>query len=157
MNQHISAAIQVITFKKMSGIKLDLPVARAPEIDAALASNAVCAISVSGGKDSVAAGLATWAHLDLIGHTGPRILIHADLGVVEWKDSLPCCERLAAHLGAELLVVKRKAGDMMDRWEGRWVNNVARYNDLSCVKLILPWSTPSMRFCTSRCSQALFL
>lgn len=100
-------------------------------------------------KDSVAVALATVAYLDKIGHTGPRVLIHADLGVVEWKDSLPCCERLAEKLGMELMVVRRKAGDMMQRWEGRWRNNVQRFADLSCVKLILPWSTPSMRFCTS--------
>ena len=52
--------------------------------------------------------LASWAmdlfmgmdavHLDRIGHTGPRLLIHADLGSVEWRDSLPTCERLAARL-----------------------------------------------------------
>lgn len=140
---------QPVNFLRKLVPQLGLPVSTAPEIEAALAANAVCAVSISGGKDSVAAAIATWKHLDLIGHTGPRVLIHADLGVVEWKDSLPCCERLAAYLGAELLVVRRKAGDMMDRWEGRWTNNVIRYNDLSCVKLILPWSTPSMRFCTS--------
>ena len=118
-------------------------------VSALLAANAVVAVGVSGGKDSQACALAVAAHLDAIGHTGPRVLVHSDLGVVEWKDSLPTCERLAAHLGWELIVVRRKAGDMLDRWRGRWANNVARYRDLECVKLILPWSTPSMRFCTS--------
>jgi len=37
----------------------------------------------------------------------------------------------------------------VDRWRLRWENNVRRYAELSCVKLILPWSTASMRFCTS--------
>jgi len=32
---------------------------------------------------------------------------------------------------------------------------VARYVDLSCVKMILPWSTPSMRFCTSELKAAV--
>ncbi len=41
------------------------------------------AVGVSGGKDSQAAAMATFAHLDDIGHVGPRILIHADLGFVE--------------------------------------------------------------------------
>lgn len=155
MTQQLSPSIQAIQFVRNAPPQLNLPVTRSADVDAALAANAVCAISVSGGKDSDAAALATWAHLDRIGHAGPRILIHADLGVVEWKDSLPSCERLAAHLGAELVVVRRKAGDMMDRWEGRWANNVTRYNDLSCVKLILPWSTPSMRFCTSELKSAV--
>ena len=125
------------------------PITTAPEIDMALLKGAVIAIGVSGGKDSDACALATMAYLNVIGHTGPRVIIHADLGVVEWKDSLPCCERLAEKLGLELIVCRRAAGDMMDRWEGRWKNNTVRYRDLSCVKVILPWSTPSMRFCTS--------
>lgn len=31
----------------------------------------------------------------------------------------------------------------------RWADNVERYVNLSCVKVILPWSTPAMRFCRS--------
>jgi 3'-phosphoadenosine 5'-phosphosulfate sulfotransferase (PAPS reductase)/FAD synthetase len=44
---------------------------------------------------------------------------------------------------------------MMDRWLTRWANNVQRYADLSCVKLILPWSTAAMRFCTSELKTAI--
>jgi 3'-phosphoadenosine 5'-phosphosulfate sulfotransferase (PAPS reductase)/FAD synthetase len=124
-------------------------VATTPEIDGLLSRDCVVAVGVSGGKDSQACALAVASHLDAIGHRGRRVLIHADLGRIEWAESLPVCERLAAHLGWELLVVRRKAGDMIDRWRGRWTNNVARYAKLECVKLILPWSTPSMRFCTS--------
>ena len=120
-----------------------------PEVDALLTAGAAVAVGVSGGKDSHACALAVARHLDRIGHDGPRILIHADLGMVEWKDSLPSCERLADHIGWELVVVRRQAGGMMERWEKRWANNVDRYRALDCVKLILPWSTPSMRFCTS--------
>lgn len=120
-----------------------------------LATNAVVAIGVSGGKDSVAAAFAVVEHLDRIGHTGPRLLIHADLGAIEWRDSLPTCERLAEATGLELVVVRRKAGGMIERWQKRWRDNVARYRDLSCVKLILPWSTPAMRFCTSELKVAV--
>jgi hypothetical protein len=52
--------------------------------------------------------LALIPYLDAIGHHGPRVLIHSDLGQVEWKDSLPTCERLAARLGLELIVVRRQ-------------------------------------------------
>ncbi|MDR5776369.1 MULTISPECIES: hypothetical protein [unclassified Caballeronia] len=124
-------------------------VALTPEVASLLTTDAVVAIGVSGGKDSVACALAVARHLDTIGHNGPRILVHSELGRVEWKDSGPACERLAAHLGWELLTLQRQAGDMLARWEKRWSNNVERYRDLSCVRLILPWSTPSMRFCTS--------
>jgi 3'-phosphoadenosine 5'-phosphosulfate sulfotransferase (PAPS reductase)/FAD synthetase len=130
------------------------------KLEDALMANAPVAIGVSGGKDSCAAAIATIEHLDAIGHTGPRILVHADLGdknpalSVEWTDSLPTCQRLAAHLGVELLIVRRAAGGMMKRWQGRWANNVRRYANLECVKIILPWSTPSMRFCTSELKSA---
>lgn len=107
------------------------------------------AIGVSGGKDSMACALRTTAYLDDIGHQGPRVLAHADLGAIEWTDSLPACQRLAEHLGLELIVVRRAAGDMLTRWQQRWRANTLRYRELSCVRLILPWSTPSMRFCTS--------
>jgi 3'-phosphoadenosine 5'-phosphosulfate sulfotransferase (PAPS reductase)/FAD synthetase len=130
-------------------------VAATPEVDALLSSDAVVAVGVSGGKDSVAVALAVARHLDDIGHTGPRVLIHSDLGRVEWKESLPACERLAARLGWELIVVRRNAGDMLARWEGRWKANLRRYAELECVKLILPWSTPSMRFCTSELKTAV--
>lgn len=130
-------------------------VALPPDVSALLAADAVVAIGVSGGKDSVACALAVARHLDAIGHTGPRILVHSDLGRVEWKDSGPACERLAAHLGWELLTLQRQAGDMLARWEKRWSNNVERYRDLACVRLILPWSTPSMRFCTSELKGSL--
>lgn len=125
------------------------PINTDPSIDILLQANAPVAVGVSGGKDSQAAALATFAHLDKIGHRGPRVLIHSDLGSVEWRESLPVCERLAEHLGAELIVVRREAGDLMDRWEARWASSVRRYVNLETVTLVLPWSTPAMRFCTS--------
>lgn len=130
-------------------------IALAPDVDALLAAGAPVAVGVSGGKDSQACALVVARHLDAIGHTGPRVLVHSDLGRVEWKASLPTCETLAAHLGWELLTVRRAAGDLMDRWLTRWKNNVYRYSTLECVKLILPWSTPSMRFCTSELKTAV--
>lgn len=122
--------------------------ATTPEVDHMLQAHAVVAIGVSGGKDSDAVALAVARHLDRIGHQGPRVLIHSDLGRVEWEQSLPHCEQLAATLGWELMVVRRSAGDLMQRWESRWAANLQRYQDLSCVTLILPWSTPALRFCT---------
>ena len=120
-----------------------------PFIDELLREDAPVAIGVSGGKDSQAAALATFRRLDALGHGGPRLLVHSDLGSVEWNDSLPTCDRLARHLGAELLVVKRKAGDLMARWIARWNSSVLRYEELSTVTLVPCWSTPTMRFCTS--------
>ncbi len=124
-------------------------IATFPSIDELLSSNAPVAVGVSGGKDSQAAAIATCKHLDKIGHNGPRILIHADLGTVEWNDSLPVCEVLADHLRTDMVVVRRKAGGLMERWESHWASSVERYQSLSTVTLVPCWSTPAMRFCTS--------
>jgi 3'-phosphoadenosine 5'-phosphosulfate sulfotransferase (PAPS reductase)/FAD synthetase len=126
-----------------------------PAVDAALATNSPVAVGVSGGKDSTVAAFETFAHLDRIGHTGPRLLIHADLGMVEWGDSEDICRRLADRLGTELAVVRRAKGGLMERWEQRWRDNVARYVDLLCVQLIMPWSAPGLRFCTSELKTAV--
>ena len=131
------------------------PLALSPEVDAILHLDAPVAIGVSGGKDSCAVALATVEHLNDMHHIGPRVLVHSDLGRTEWKASLPTCERLARTLGVELMVVRRATGDMMDRWLTRWENNLTRYCNLQCVRLILPWSTPSMRFCTSEMKTAV--
>lgn len=130
-------------------------IATTPTITTLLSAHAPVAIGVSGGKDSDAAAFATVEHLAAIGHAGPRVLIHADLGRTEWSESLPQCERLAQRLGIELIIVRRQAGDMLDRWLTRWSNNVERYVNLECVKLILPWSTAAMRFCTSEMKTAI--
>lgn len=124
-------------------------IAITPEIAALIASDAPVAIGVSGGKDSQAAALGTFAHLDSVGHNGPRILVHADLGSVEWDDSLRICKELAHYLGCDLIVVRRKGGGLMERWESRWVSSQTRYEMLSTVTLVPCWSTPGMRFCTS--------
>jgi 3'-phosphoadenosine 5'-phosphosulfate sulfotransferase (PAPS reductase)/FAD synthetase len=114
-----------------------------------IAAGSPVAIGVSGGKDSQASALAVCDHLDRAGHTGPRLLVHSDLGVVEWRDSLPACRELADHLGLELVVLRRAKGDLMQRWESRWASSMARYEDLATVTLVPCWSTPSLRFCTS--------
>jgi 3'-phosphoadenosine 5'-phosphosulfate sulfotransferase (PAPS reductase)/FAD synthetase len=126
-----------------------IPIATTPEIQSLISSGSPVAIGVSGGKDSQAAALATFEALDDAGHAGPRVLIHSDLGSVEWSASLDVCRQLAAFLGAELIVVRRDRGDLMDRWESRWQSSVTRYQDLSTVTLVPCWSTPSLRFCTS--------
>jgi len=118
-----------------------------PEVDALLAANVPVCIGVSGGKDSHAVALEMSRYL--ADYTGPKLLIHADLGSVEWADSLPSCQRIADCIGWELITTRRAAGGMMERWESRWQSSIRRYLELSTVALVLPWSTPSMRFCTS--------
>jgi 3'-phosphoadenosine 5'-phosphosulfate sulfotransferase (PAPS reductase)/FAD synthetase len=122
-------------------------------IEALIAVDAPVAFGISGGKDSDAMVLDCMRHLDERGHKGERVLIHSHLGRIEHYSALSHCRKLAEKTRLELIIV-RPPNEMIDRWKVRWRNNVARYANLECVKLILPWSTPSMRFCTSEEKEA---
>lgn len=126
-----------------------------PEIEA-LIMECIIAIGISGGKDSGALALSLTKYLDAIGHPREkRILMHSDLGLIEWPESIEWCHKTSEATGTPLCVVRRNAGDMIERWETRWERNWARYMKLECMKLILPWSTPAMRFCTSELKTAV--
>jgi 3'-phosphoadenosine 5'-phosphosulfate sulfotransferase (PAPS reductase)/FAD synthetase len=120
-----------------------------PFIDNLIDRGAPILICVSGGKDSRLAAEAATAYARSRNHTGEIKLVYSDLGRVVWSDAQEQCRGLANRLGLELVIVRREAGGLMERWQKRWADNVTRYRELSCVKVILPWSTPSMRFCTS--------
>ncbi|TXG82789.1 MAG: hypothetical protein E6R14_06465 [Thermomicrobiales bacterium] len=131
-----------------------LSIASSPEIELALAAAAPVFIGVSGGKDSQALSYRTIAYLDEVGHSGYRYLIHADLGRIEWRESLPVCERIARRTGLELIVVRRRAGGLIERWQSRWEANCRRYQNLDCVTLVMPWSSAVWRLCTSELKTA---
>lgn len=120
-----------------------------PEVDQLIDANAPIIICVSGGKDSRLSAEQTIAHARGRNHKGRILLCYSDLGMTVWHDARWQCQQLADRLGVDLQVVARKSGGLMERWEKRWMDNRTRYEDLLCVKLILPWSTPTMRFCTS--------
>lgn len=63
------------------------PAETTPLVSDLLSKGSPVAIGVSGGKDSTITAFVTQAYLQSIGHTGPVILIHSDLGRVEHKDS----------------------------------------------------------------------
>ena len=126
------------------------PIALDATIQRALQANAVVAISVSGGKDSDSCAIATDRYLDSIGHDpARRLLIHADLGQIEWSQTRDQCAHLARHLGRQLITVERPAGGMIERWQRRWELARARYATLRTVHLVSPWSSKNNRFCTS--------
>lgn len=126
------------------------PIAIDPAILAAIAQNAWVAFSLSGGKDSTMAAWVATDLLDRLGHSRDRrVAIHADLGRAEWRSTLAMVEAVADHLGVPLLVVRRSAGDMVARWEQRFESGKARYAALETYNLIGPWSSSSLRFCTS--------
>lgn len=141
-------AQHIIQWRRPGGASLP-PLATTDPVERLIAADAVVAIGVSGGADSTCVALEVQRYLDRAGHRGPRLLVHADLGSIEWRDSHSICAELAEHLGLELLEVRRQRGGMVERWQQRWHDNLARYRDLSCVQLMMPWSSAKLRFCTS--------
>lgn len=110
----------------------------------------VFVFNMSAGKDSTAAAKAGNDFLDMLGHPRElRIAVHADLGRAEWRSTPATAQRQADMLGLELLIVRRKAGDLFDRMETRWRNALARYEALETYHLIGPWPQANKRFCTS--------
>lgn len=124
------------------------PIAIDPAVESAVAEGMPFAISLSGGKDSQATAIATMAYIQARGLTNEIVFVHADLGRIEWETSMAECEAIAKRYGKELIIVRREKGGMIERWQQRWGDNVARYENLEVVGVISPWSGPNARFCT---------
>ncbi len=93
--------------------------------------------NVSGGKDGQAmtAALAQWGF-------AVEGLVHADLGSIEWKESLPLCQKQADQLGVKLHKVTRADGiGMVQRWKNRMDQMAGTGKPF--------WSSSSSRYCTS--------
>ena len=86
-----------------------------PVIQQALISGATLAISISGGKDSQALLNALAQARRGCNWPGPYFTIHAHLGRAEWPESLDHCRLISQQAGAELIVVTRNKGDLVDR------------------------------------------
>ena len=126
------------------------PIALPPAIEAELRQGAWVVFNLSGGKDSSAALFATMPVLDALGHPPERrIAIHADLGKAEWDSSAETVATIAARADIALTIRQRQSGDLFDRWHQRFESGKARYEALSTYNLIGPWSSASLRFCTS--------
>lgn len=123
---------------------------------AAIRAGAWIVFNLSGGKDSSAAMFAVNFCLDLLGHPrGRRLAIHADLGRAEWESTPEIVARVAAIAGMPLTVVRRAAGDLVDRWLQRFESGKRRYEALETYNLIGPWSSASLRFCQSEMKAAV--
>lgn len=134
-------------------------VTRADEVDELLDAGAPLVICVSGGKDSRLAAEQALAYAVARGWRGRVVVVYANLNTPElsvtWFDALDQSRALAERLGeqyginVEFQVVSRTKGGLMDRIRSRWRANLARFVNLECVTLILPFPTPGMRYCTS--------
>jgi len=93
--------------------------------------------SISGGKDGD-------AMVETLVKNGYSIagLVHADLGRVEWPESLPQCLKCSDKFGIPLHVVTRTDGaDMLQHWQNRLEKVRGTGKPF--------WSSKSNRYCTS--------
>lgn len=119
-------------------------------IHAACSAGAWFVFNLSGGKDSTCAAFFASQFLDRMGHPrNRRVAIHADLGRAEWRSTPQTVAEIAEYLRLPLIIVRRTAGDMVARWEQRFARGKQRYEALETYNLIGPWSSASLRFCTS--------
>ena len=94
-----------------------------------LTSYDVLLVSSSGGKDSQ-------AMLDVVAEKARAegvacrvVVVHCDLGRVEWAGTAELAEEQAKHYGFRFIKVSRPQGDLLDHVEARgmWPSSAARY------------------------------
>ena len=116
-----------------------------PEIYRAVQEGYVFVLSISGGKDSDTMMREVVKWLRSIGATNEVFAIHADLGEIEWKESLPHCQALCDHLNIPLVTVKptidgQEVG-LVDLWKRRRQKLEGQNKPF--------WSSARNRYCTS--------
>lgn len=98
----------------------DKTISTAPEVDALIDAGAPLLICVSGGKDSRLAAETSLAYARSLNPEISAKLVYADLGRVVWSDAQQQCRQLAERLQIDLVIVRREAGGLMERWQKRW-------------------------------------
>ena len=94
-----------------------------------LASYDVILVNSSGGKDSQAMLTVVVEAAERAGLKDRVVVVHADLGRVEWEGTRELAERQAKHYGVRFEVVKRTQNDLLDHVaeRGMWPSSQARY------------------------------
>jgi 3'-phosphoadenosine 5'-phosphosulfate sulfotransferase (PAPS reductase)/FAD synthetase len=97
-----------------------------------LGSFDVVLINSSGGKDSQVMLDEVVALATAAGVRDRLVVVHCDLGRVEWAGTRELAERQAAHYGVRFEVVRRPQGDLLQQVRARRM-----------------WPSPKQRYCTS--------
>ena len=71
------------------------------------------------------------------------VVVHCDLGRVEWEGTAELAAEQAAHYGLRFEIVRRDLGDLLDQVESRHATNVSKGKDIA------PWPSSQARWCTS--------
>ncbi len=86
-------------------------------------------VNSSAGKDSQAMLDYVMELAKAEGVTDRVLVVHCDLGRVEWKGTRELAEEQAAHYGLRFIAVSRPQGDLLDQVEARgmWPSSTARF------------------------------
>jgi 3'-phosphoadenosine 5'-phosphosulfate sulfotransferase (PAPS reductase)/FAD synthetase len=103
----------------------------------AIAKGAKIYPNISGGKDGQA--MVKVLHTNNISMEG---FIHADLGRIEWHESMQLCEMTAMIYNRPLHIIKRADGrGMIEHWKNRMMQLAGQNKPF--------WSSSASRYCTS--------
>jgi len=101
-------------------------------------------VNSSAGKDSQAMLDYIVSLADAQGVSRDRIVVvHCDLGRVEWEGTAELAAEQAAHYGLRFEIVRRDLGDLLTQVETRHATNVAKGKDIAA------WPSSKARWCTS--------
>jgi 3'-phosphoadenosine 5'-phosphosulfate sulfotransferase (PAPS reductase)/FAD synthetase len=109
--------------------QLRLDVAKAADRPERLGAYHVILVNSSAGKDSQAMLDVIVELADAEGVRDRIIVVHCDLGRVEWEGTVELAARQAGHYGVRFETVRRSLGDLLDHVEdrGMWPSSTARW------------------------------
>ncbi len=105
-------------------------------------------VSISGGKDSQVQldVMAEWARA--AGVIDRVVVVHSDLGRVEWAGTRELAAEHAAHYGLRFEVVSRSQGDILEHVRSKHAANIAKVAAGTKPKMHAPWPSHATRDCT---------
>ncbi|WP_331726419.1 phosphoadenosine phosphosulfate reductase family protein [Streptomyces sp. NBC_00470] len=114
-------------------------------------------LNSSGGKDSQAMASHICHLADRLGLLHRVVVVHADLGDVEWGGTRALAEDQARRLGVRFEVVHAEGGDLLARTVARFFKLKAKAEDEAraegldpaAAKVAPAWPSSSARWCTS--------
>ncbi|MCX4677685.1 phosphoadenosine phosphosulfate reductase family protein [Streptomyces sp. NBC_01433] len=114
-------------------------------------------LNSSGGKDSQAMASHVCALAAKLGLLHRVVIVHSDLGDIEWTDTRKLAEEQARLLGVRFEVVKAEGGDLLARTVARFFTLKAKAEreareqgtDPGTVKIAPAWPSSAARWCTS--------
>ncbi|MFJ2745271.1 phosphoadenosine phosphosulfate reductase family protein [Streptomyces sp. NPDC087440] len=114
-------------------------------------------ISNSGGKDSLAMASYVVGRARALNMLDKVIMVHADLGRVEWAGTAELAAEHARLLGVRFEVVRASGADLLDRVVLRWQKlkakaereAVERGEDPAAAVVAPAWPSSAARWCTS--------